>query len=94
MAIVEKEIQIGDQPTLNALEEVKNAKNYEINYSDAPKLTEKELSDFVPANSEYYKPKKQQITLKLDADVIAAFKKLGKGYQTRINAALRKAAFN
>ncbi len=94
MAIVKKEIQIGDQPTFDALEEVKNAKKHEINYDDAPKLSKSELSDFVPANPEYYKPKKQQITLKLDADIIAAFKKLGKGYQTKINAALRKAIFN
>ena len=27
-------------------------------------------------------------------DVIEAFKRLGKGYQTKINAALRKAIFN
>jgi uncharacterized protein (DUF4415 family) len=30
------------------------------------------------------------VTLRLDADVLAWFKKLGRGYQTRINQALRK----
>ena len=94
MEIVKKEIQIGDQPTFDALKEVESAKNHEINYEDAPKLSEKELLEFVPANPAYYKPKKQQITLKLDADVIEAFKRLGKGYQTKINATLRKAIFN
>lgn len=94
MATVKKEILIGVQPAFDALEEVRAAKTYEINYEDAPKLSEKELSEFVPANSEYYKPKKQQITLKLDADVTEAFKSLGKGYQTKINAVLRKAIFN
>lgn len=94
MEIVKKEIKIGDQPTFDAIKEIEAAKNHEINYEDAPKLSKKELSEFVPANPAYYKPKKQQITLKLDADVIEAFKRLGKGYQTKINAALRKAIFN
>jgi uncharacterized protein (DUF4415 family) len=38
----------------------------------------------------YYKPLKQPVTLRLDADVLAWFKKQGRGYQTRINRALRK----
>lgn len=62
-----REIQIGDQPTFDAIKEIEAAKNHEINYEDAPKLSKKELSEFVPANPVYYKPKKQQITLKLDA---------------------------
>jgi len=37
----------------------------------------------------YYKPLKQPVTLRLDADVLAWFKKQGRGYQTRINRALR-----
>lgn len=40
---------------------------------------------------EFYKPIKKPITLRLDADVLAWFKKQGRGYQTRINRALRKA---
>jgi uncharacterized protein (DUF4415 family) len=32
---------------------------------------------------------KKQITVRLDADVVAWFKGQGKGYQTRINAVLR-----
>lgn len=88
------EMQIRSQPTAEALDEVKKAAGYDINYADAPKLSAEELSEFKPANPEYYKPKKQQITLKLDADVIAAFKKMGKGYQTKMNAALRKAVFS
>jgi len=38
---------------------------------------------------EYYKPIKKPVTLRLDADVIAWFKKGGRRYQTRINQALR-----
>lgn len=37
-----------------------------------------------------YRPLKKPVTLRLDADVIAWFKKDGRRYQTRINAALRK----
>ena len=40
----------------------------------------------------FYRPVKQQITLRLDADVVAWFKQQapgGRGYQTNINRALR-----
>ena len=36
-----------------------------------------------------YKARKKVVTLRLDADVLAWFKKEGRGYQTRINRALR-----
>lgn len=35
---------------------------------------------------------KQQVSLRLDPDVIAAYKRTGKGWQGRINDILRKAA--
>ncbi len=38
----------------------------------------------------FYRPIKQPITVRLDADVIDWFKKGGRGYQTRINRALRE----
>ena len=38
----------------------------------------------------FYKPIKRPITLRVDADVLAWFKRDGRRYQTRINAALRK----
>jgi uncharacterized protein (DUF4415 family) len=38
----------------------------------------------------YYKPLKKAVTLRLDADIVAWFKKQGPRYQTRINRALRK----
>lgn len=41
----------------------------------------------------YYRPVKQQITLRIDADIIAWFKSRaigGRGYQTDINGALRE----
>ena len=56
-----------------------------IDTSDAP-----EVRDWSGA---FYRPIKQQLTLRLDADVLEWFKahaKSGKGYQTRINQALRE----
>ena len=44
----------------------------------------------VPENMEWYRPIKKPVTLCLDADGIAWFKESGRGYQTRINRALRK----
>ena len=40
--------------------------------------------------TELYRPLKKPVTLRLDADVLAWFKKDGSRYQTRINQALRK----
>lgn len=41
-------------------------------------------------DAELYRPLKKPITLRIDADVLAWFKKDGRRYQTRINGALRK----
>ncbi len=56
---------------------------------DAPELTEEHWSHAV--RGKYYRPVKAQVTTKLDADVIAWLKAEGKGYQTRMNAILRRA---
>lgn len=60
-----------------------------IDTSDAP-----ELLDWSGAKRGlFYRPVKQQLTLRLDADVIAWFKghtASSEGYQTRINRALRE----
>lgn len=50
---VKKEIQIGDHPAFDALKEVEAAKNHEINYENAPKLSKKELSEFVPVKKTF-----------------------------------------
>ena len=39
---------------------------------------------------DFYRPLKKPVTVRLDADVLAWFKKDGRRYQTRINQALRK----
>src|ERR1700754_5188798 len=63
----------------------------EIDYSDIPPTPE----DFwVNARrNPYYRPIKQQLTLRLDSDLVAWFKQhapAGRGYQRDINQALRE----
>ena len=59
-----------------------------IDYSDIPQQSKTvqwtRPGALVPAEN------KQQITLRLDADVVVFFRKTGKRYQSRINAALRE----
>lgn len=61
----------------------------EIDFSELPELTEKFWRNAV--RNPFYRPVKKQLTLRLDADVIAWLRRQGKGYQTRANALLRAA---
>lgn len=59
----------------------------EIDLSDIPEIRQ------IPSDAvigKFYRPKKQSVTLRLDADVLAWLKASGEGYQTRINAYLRQ----
>lgn len=60
---------------------------------DSPKLTVGQIAQLEPAYPEYWKiePVKKAISIKIDVDILEAFKSSGKGYQTRINAVLRRA---
>jgi uncharacterized protein (DUF4415 family) len=57
----------------------------DIDYSDIPSLDESFLKKATVA----WPPAKEQLTIRLDADVLAWLKSQGKGYQTRINRILR-----
>jgi uncharacterized protein (DUF4415 family) len=73
-------------------ERIKAIKNFPIVYDeDSPKLTADQIARMKPAHPEYWKvePVKVSLSIKIDADVLAWFKSKGKGYQTRINKALR-----
>ena len=74
------------QEQIRALEDLPDD---QIDTSDAP-----EILDWSDARrGVFYRPVKQQITLRIDADIIAWFKanaRDGRGYQTDINGALRK----
>ena len=71
------------------LEKVSRRPDEEIDTSDIPELTEKFWQNAV--RNPFYRPVKQQLTLRLDADIIAWLRRQGKGYQTRANALLREA---
>lgn len=72
--------------TQEQIEELENMNNQPVDYSDIPKTT-----DFSKAKFKYYtlEPKKQTVTMRLDADLLAVLKGYGKGYQTKVNEILR-----
>jgi uncharacterized protein (DUF4415 family) len=47
------------------------------------------VQDWVTGAGRLFRPIKKPVTLRLDADVLLWFKGRGRGYQTRINQALR-----
>jgi uncharacterized protein (DUF4415 family) len=71
------------------LEKLARRPDSEIDTSDVPELTEKFWQNAVC--NPFYRPLKQQLTLRLDADIIAWLRRQGRGYQTRANALLRDA---
>ena len=58
----------------------------EIDLTDIPEIREIP-SDYVIGK--FYRPKKETVTIRIDADVLAWLKSTGSGYQTRINNFLR-----
>ncbi len=62
-------------------------KDSDIDYTDIPALGE----EFFKKAAVAWPPAKQQLTIRLDADVLNWLKANGKGYQTRINRILRAA---
>jgi uncharacterized protein (DUF4415 family) len=61
----------------------------EIDFSEIPPLKESFWKNAV--RNPLYRPVKQQLTVRLDADVVAWLRQQGKGYQTRLNQMLRAA---
>jgi uncharacterized protein (DUF4415 family) len=59
----------------------------EIDYSDIPALGD----EFFTKAAAPWPPVKQQLTVRLDSDVLAWLKSMGRGYQTRLNRILRAA---
>jgi len=70
--------------TKERIEQLKALNDEPVDTSDIPELTE---ADFL----QMYRPVKQPLSIRLDADVILWLKSYGKGYQSRINAILREA---
>lgn len=59
----------------------------QIDFSDAPEIEQ------LPSNvhvGRFYRPIKQPVSLRVDADVLAWFRARGKKYQTYMNEVLRR----
>jgi len=73
------------KPSRTNWEQVNALKDTQIDYSDSPKLD----SSFF-ARAVRWPGAKEMISLRLDPDVLRFLRSQGKGYQTTINALLRK----
>jgi uncharacterized protein (DUF4415 family) len=61
----------------------------EIDVSDIPELPDTFWENAI--RNPFYKPLKKQLTVRLDADVLAWLRAAGAGYQTKLNSILRQA---
>jgi uncharacterized protein (DUF4415 family) len=79
---MKKELSKEQREELKALQKMPDK---EIDYSDIPPIT-----DWIGAVvGKFYRPVKETVTIRLDADVLDWLKQGGKGYQTRVNKILR-----
>jgi uncharacterized protein (DUF4415 family) len=61
----------------------------QIDTSDIPPLSEAFWKNVV--RNPFYRPVKQQVTVRVDADALAWLRSTGRGYQSRLNDILREA---
>ena len=61
----------------------------QIDTSDIPRLSKEFWKAAI--NNPFYRPIKQQLTVRLDADVLTWLRSTGRGYQTKLNAIVREA---
>jgi uncharacterized protein (DUF4415 family) len=66
---------------------LRKMKDEDIDLSDIPE----QLDWSSAVRGKFYRPMKQSLTIRLDADVVAWLRSQGRGYQTRINSLLRSA---
>jgi len=62
------------------------APDNEIDTTDIPEVTD--FSGF--ETGKFYRPLKETVTIRIDSDVLHWLKQGGRGYQSRLNAILRK----
>jgi uncharacterized protein (DUF4415 family) len=60
----------------------------EVDYSDIPPLQEDFWKNAV--RNPFYRPRKTSTTVRIDSDVLHWLRAHGKGYQSRLNAILRR----
>ena len=67
------------------LSRIDRMRDTDIDYSDIPPLDK----SFLKKATTLWPPVKKQLTIRIDADILAWLRAQGKGYQTRINRILR-----
>jgi Uncharacterized protein conserved in bacteria len=70
-------------------ERLRQMKNEDIDFSDIPKTTPEFWANAVVRKGLKPVPRKRQLALRVDNDVVEFFKEQGRGYQTTINQLLR-----
>ena len=68
---------------------VSNMNDKDIDMSDTPEISVEQFAKGVVRKGLKSIPKKSQVTLRIDTEVLSWFKAQGKGYQTNINALLK-----
>jgi uncharacterized protein (DUF4415 family) len=61
----------------------------EIDLSDCPEVTPEQFAKAVVRRGLPLPKNKEQVTLRIDSDVLQWFKSQGRGYQTKINTLLK-----
>jgi uncharacterized protein (DUF4415 family) len=90
---VQYEIDLANPPALTAAQKaeltaLKAKPDSEIDYSDIPPLGDAFWKNAV--RNPFYRPTKTSTTVRIDSDVLLWLRAHGKGYQSRINAILRR----
>ncbi len=93
LGIFKFKLHVGRLPSLTEsqkaeLEALAALPDDNIDFSDIPELTDEQWQNAIRHRG--YRPVKQQITARLDSDVLHWLKSQGKGYQSRMNEILRK----
>ena len=81
-----KNISHESQADWNHVDELRDE---DIAFSDSPEVTPEMFAKAVLRKGLKPAVRKNQVTLRIDEDVLTWFKKQGRGYQTRINALLK-----
>ena len=82
---ISKKSQIGETD-LKRLDAMTDA---DIDFSDNPEVSAEMFARGIVRRGLKPIPRKKQLTLRVDSDVVDWYKKQGRGYQTRINSLLR-----
>lgn len=84
---------MSESPTLNKSltdwDRLDAMEDEDIDLSETPEITPEMFARAVVQTGLQPAPKKQQLTIRVDNDVLEWYRAQGRGYQTKINALLR-----